>query len=87
MSDEAVVRGRKLRSDSQWFFVVGFGMIFAAGINSAFIIGSVVMVALAVVKYAQSIPLLKTQADPWKDEEIDAWESRRLDGVPLEEEE
>lgn len=84
---DPVEKGRKLRSDAQWFFVVGFGMIFASGINTAFILGSVVMVSLAVVRYGQSIPLLRKAEDPWEDPEINAWEARQIHGEPHDEEE
>jgi hypothetical protein len=59
-------RLRSRRDNARWSAVVGFGLLFAASVHTAFLLGGVVMIAYgATVSMYWSSRLRKLQGDPW----------------------
>ena len=72
-------RLRQRRDQSMWYLVMGTAMLFAGGFHIGLAIGGVFMVAGGAVNYLYWSARLRRIYDPWRDDELDAWEREHFD--------
>lgn len=80
--EEAATQAK--RDQGLWYVIVGIALLFAGNLSTAFSVGGVLSVLYGVFQYARhAIALARLRDDPWKDQELDAWEEEHYgDGPP-----
>ncbi len=71
-------RMRSRRDGSRWYAVMGVGMLFAGSFSTAFLVGGVLSLGYGLTAYGYWAWRMKRLYDPWKDEELDAWEDQHF---------
>lgn len=80
VEDDRTKQLKQRRDGATWLIIMGTAGLFLGTLNQSIALGGVVMIAFGVISYAAlSIMLKKRVDDPWKDEEIDAWEAELID--------
>lgn len=75
---EEMDRLQNRRDDSKWYLVLGVGMMFAGGVSVAIAAGGALMVLYGFGAYLYWNHRMKRLYDPWKDEELEAWEEEEM---------
>lgn len=74
---EAMERAEALkqkRDDSRWYIMMGVAMLFAGGLSAYVAAGGAAMCVWGLGSYAYWGRRMRSAYDPWRDDELDAWE-------------
>ncbi len=66
----------KRRERAVWYAVAGVGLMFAGSISTALGIGGAAMALFGIAEYVRWTLKRPKDEDPWRDEDIDAWEEQ-----------
>ncbi len=66
------------KTDAVWYVVVGVVMLFLSSFHWGVAVGGVLMVGYGGLRYAQWSSVARHAYDPWKDDDLDAWEEEEF---------